>query len=365
VLDLRPEPDEPAPGPAGPAVPPLAAGSPEREPEPRPAVLLITRIADRELDLAGQRLGAAGIPVVRLNAETAGLAGLVIDLDRAAVRISGKWISPTVTWVRHFTARAMPEQPGPVRRVFAGQSWHAIAAQLGAVSGMALPPPGLGLLDQLACARRTGVVAPRTVVTSDPGSARGIIGPGRVIVKSLSGHFVEASPGLLTGVFPQVTDADAADAPGGAIGLPVVVQEYVDHEQEIRAYYVDGAVIAFAIGKDNPAQPWLAPELVTAERIDPPDAISAAVRTLATAMSLHYGAFDFLLADGVPVFLEVNLNGDWCWLETRISAAPVTEAVAGMLARFHRDALARLGDGRADRLDPVRFLTGGRGVLPG
>ncbi len=56
-------------------------------------------------------------------------------------------------------------------------------------------------------------------------------------------------------------------------------------------------------------------------------------------MSLRYGAFDFLLSAGTPVFLEVNPDGDWRWAERRTRTTPVTLAVAAMLAALHRAAL--------------------------
>ncbi len=328
----------------------------------------MSRAADRELDLVSRRLRAAGIPVVRLNAESATDADLLVDTDRGAARIRGRWITPTVTWVRHFSARAIPQEDGQLRRIFTGQSWQYLVDQLGTISAAQLAARAPGTLEQLAAARRCGIAVPRTIVTADLPAACHLLRGPRVVIKAVHQHFVEATPGLLTGVFPEITDLDelaAGLAAGSAARPPVIIQDYVDHEQEIRAYYTLGQVTAFAISKDYPAQLWLHPEAVTAARIEPTKAITEAVQMLATAMSLEYGAFDFLSADGVPVFLEVNVSGDWCWLETKTGAATVTIAVCSMLAELHHRVLGNGGSPGRSQLDPVRFLTGGLPPAPG
>ncbi len=342
-----------------PAARPLTAGTGSDQ---VPAVLLVSRAADRELDLVARQLSAAGLPVERLDAETVGAARVVIDVDRSAVQVRGRWITPSVTWVRHFSARTIPpDWRGAAAQIFAGQSWQALAEQLGTVAGVHLASRGPGTLEQLAAARRCGVAVPRTVVTTDPAAASGLLTGTRLVIKAVHQHFVEATPGLLTGVFPEIIGADELAARVYGSGEPpVLVQDYVEHDLEIRAYYVGGQIIAFAVGKAYPAQLWLHPEEVSAREIEPPAAVAAAVRALAASMSLEYGAFDFVSAGGVPVFLEVNVGGDWCWLEAKTGNAPVTGAVCSMLAELHYRTRESAG-----QVDPVSFLAGRRPAEPG
>ncbi len=363
VLDLRPPPQPPDPP------------RPDQLAQPaEPCVLLVTRTADAELDHVGRLLRAAGVPVTRLNSDAgapagpAGPGGLVIDLDRRAVRIAGRWISPTVTWLRHFSVRSMPGGRGALGRAFAADSWQALADQLGTVSAAMVNPRDPGLLTSLTVAKSLRIATPATVVSTDPAAAKDLLGSDRVIIKALHQHFVEAAPGLLSGVFPEIIDRAALDQPGrtartGRGGSPVVIQEYVDHDAETRVYFVHGVIAAaFAISKSGPAQPWLSPDDVTATAIDPPPAITAATVALAGALSLSYGAFDFLSVAGVPVFLEVNVTGDWRWLEARTGTTPVTMAVAAMLGKLHRASGAsgaRGGPGTGSRVGLLSFLSGG------
>lgn len=320
-------------------------------------MLLVSRAGDGELDSVSRKLDAAGIPVARLDAEIAVSAGLIADPRQRLVQIDGQWISPTVTWIRHFSARAMPTTRSLLRRAFAADSWRALADQLDVLSASTIMSSDPGLLVQLAIASDHGVAVPRTVVTTNPAKAAALIPGSRLIIKALHSHFVEARPGLLHGIFPEVVDrAEIGLLP---VGPPVVLQEHMDHEAEVRVYHVqDQTVAAFAVTKSNPAEPWLHPERVTAHRIEPPDAIAAATATIASALAIDYGAFDFLIVGGVPVFLEVNLAGDWRWVETMAGEAPVTEAVTAMLRSKHEQVA---GPTRVLPIgvNPVTFLSHG------
>jgi hypothetical protein len=106
---------------------------------------------------------------------------------------------------------------------------------------------------------------------------------------------------------------------------------------------VGGETYGFEVVKDSPADVWLDPARVSARPVALPPAVVAAATSIASALSLRYGAFDFLLRGQVPVFLEVNVTGDWRWLESKTGTAPVTMAVARMLSDLHRDAVVRLG----------------------
>jgi hypothetical protein len=305
---------------------------------PLPCVLLASRTADREFALVSRLLARIGVPVARLTAEVAAARGFTADLDNGAVRIGRHWIRPTVTWVRHFSPRAMPARRAALPQAFAADSWLALVDQLGSLSGELIPASGPELIEQLTAARTAGVAVPRTVVSTDPIEATRLIGGQKVVIKALHRHFVEARPGLLSGVFPEIADASSVRRPGRPRGVPVVVQEHIAHEAEIRCYYVRGEILTFSVGKSEPAQPWLDPQAVTAELVDPPPAIVTATSALAGALSVRYGAFDFLLAGGKAVFLEVNWAGDWRWIETRARVGSVTTAVTAMLRDLHLKA---------------------------
>jgi len=205
----------------------------------------------------------------------------------------------------------------------------------------------------LRVAERLGIGVPRTVVATDPRRVAGLLRSSRVVVKGLAGHFTEERPGELTGRFPAVLERRMLAA--GRPGPPLVVQEFVEHEAELRVYAVRGDVFAFEVVKSGPADPWLAPERVGVRVAEPAETVAAAVKALMSAMGLRYAAFDFLLRDGIPVFLEANADGDWRWIEERAGTSVVTAAVARMLCDLHRGVMARGGG-----VDLITFLGGVR-----
>ena len=202
-------------------------------------------------------LEGVGIRVSRVDADAlpaADRAGLVLDLNAGRVRLDGRWLAPTVIWLRHFTGRAIEVgQAGTVASaLFARDSWQEVAEQVAAISPRALGARRLGTIEQLALARRLGVAVPRTIVTTDLSTARAAFSCPRLVVKAAREHFVEAEPGRLTGIFPQVIERP--DLPVWACqGPPVIVQEHVEHTAELRVYYAAGRVLGFAIGKRSPA----------------------------------------------------------------------------------------------------------------
>jgi hypothetical protein len=203
-------------------------------------------------------------------------------------------------------------------------------------------------------------------VSTDPVTAARSLGAQRVVIKAMHEHFVEASPGLLSGVFPEIADAGEIRRAGRPRGIPVVVQEHVAHEAEIRCYYVHGQILTFAVSKADPAELWLNSKAVTAEQVDPPPAVAAAATALGAALSIRYGALDFLIAGGQPVFLDLNWAGDWRWIETRARVGSVTTAVTAMLRDRHLAAVRNSFPGQpafpagSGHFDLIRFMSGGR-----
>jgi hypothetical protein len=284
------------------------------------AVLLLTRSADDEFTALARSLTAAGIPVLRL------------DADRLPTTRLGELGTPTVSWIRRFSRAAVPGGADPAGS-FAADAWTVLAAHLAGRAAHPLPGPPIGPLDQLTGAAALGVRVPRWTVTGSPGTAG--LG-GRVVVKTLGPHFTEPVPGTLYGAFPQVwAAAELAARPDP--GFPVLVEEYVAHQAEYRVYAVGPELIAYRVGKPDPASLWRGgPVEIT--RADPPGPVATAARRLADAWRLGYAAFDFLVADGEPVFLEANLDGDWRWFEREAGDRAVTRATTALVHTHHTTA---------------------------
>ena len=212
---------------------------------PRPCVLLVSRAADEEAAELEVLLRKVGIGCARLDAEAACAANLVVDLDAQAARLHGHWIRQAVTWVRHFSPWVLTDRRGPAYEMFLRDSWQALGTQLAAISGAVIRSEGPGLLGQLALAAASGIQVPRTVVATSPVRAREPAAAGPADPQGAALPLHRGRPRFLTGIFPKLLDSDALGLAAGVPGPPVIVQQYIDHELELRTYFVRGEVLAF------------------------------------------------------------------------------------------------------------------------
>ncbi|MCK2220386.1 hypothetical protein MF672_042275 [Actinomadura sp. ATCC 31491] len=321
-----------------------------------PRVVLADRAARGEFAALQAALHRLGVPTVRLDAAHAAAPpagrdggprgrhdslGLTITLDGGSpdsglLTMDGRRFRPSVVWARGPMPREIPGAPGPAGPLISADSWAALVGQLAVLAPAALPGPRAGRLAQLAGAAAAGVRTPRTIVTTDPAAAAALPGD-RLVVKVLDEHFVETAPGRLVGLLPEIVDRDAL-VRRPPPGFPMIVQEYVEHDLELRVYYLAGDLRAFAVAKPAPDALWRDPAGVSVRATPVPPRAAAAVRRLARDWGLAFGAFDLLLAAGDVVFLEVNADGDWRWFEARAGTRAVTAAAASMVRALHLNA---------------------------
>ena len=69
----------------------------------------------------------------------------------------------------------------------------------------------------------------------------------------------------------------------------------------------------------------------TYEVVEVPPDVECGVKELMLSLRLRFGAFDFLVTpEGRWVFLEVNPNGQWAWIE-QMTGMPIASALADAL----------------------------------
>jgi glutathione synthase/RimK-type ligase-like ATP-grasp enzyme len=119
---------------------------------------------------------------------------------------------------------------------------------------------------------------------------------------------------------------------------PLIIQEYVPKRVELRITVVDSQVFAAEIHSqasartqhdwrhyDNERTPYVPHAL--------PAAIAALCVRLVRVMGLCYGAIDMVLTpEGEYVFLEINPNGQWAWVEG-LTGLPIADAITELLVR--------------------------------
>ncbi|TQM81195.1 hypothetical protein FHX81_3557 [Saccharothrix saharensis] len=318
----------------------------EGDGSPVPCVLVLARAADMEMNELSIALAERGIRMARIDADRSADLPLTVYTDQPLLELDRWLLRPLLVWRRHFELTALPHEPGTLAGAYAVDQWGAVAEWLSSRADWAHVNPSrntshLNRLTQLADASAFGLRVPRTTVTTRPGRTRP--GGGRCIVKTSGRHLLEPRPGMQHGLFPRPLETSrSGDVPESA---PVIVQEYVPSDTELRVFVVGERCLAFQVDKLDPAQLWVDPEAVRVTPVDVPASLTDRLLALARHWRLQVAAFDLLLSGGDHVFLEVNVNCDWRWFEHRAQDSRVSDAVHGWVAARFKELLGA-GKGR-------------------
>jgi glutathione synthase/RimK-type ligase-like ATP-grasp enzyme len=117
---------------------------------------------------------------------------------------------------------------------------------------------------------------------------------------------------------------------------PAIYQELVEKRSDVRVTYVGGRLFVAEIdsqGDDAAKVDWRRtanPDLPH-RRAELPTSICENLRRLMLALCLEYGAIDLIRTlDDQYVFLEINPNGQWQWLDDILQMG-ITESIVGWL----------------------------------
>jgi RimK-like ATP-grasp domain len=326
-------------------------------------IVVVSHLGDPHAVRVVEVLRAAGEDVVLLDlGDLPERASLTVDFDdcacgrpklllRTQAGEEHDLAGARSVWWRRPQAVDLTAITDPSVHVFAAGEWHeAVSGLWQLIDAPWMNPParddtaGRKLL-QLQVARRLGLAIPRTMATSDPEEAARFIdraGGARTIYKTFScTHEVWRETRLV-----GPAERDALESVRLA---PVIFQEYVEADVDIRATIVAGEVFAAAIHSrqtDYPVDFRMSLGQADVEPVTLPEDIVARLLALMDELGIVYGAFDLRRTPrGEHVFLEVNTAGEFLFIEER-TGQPITEAVAGWLADpVRREALSALAAG--------------------
>jgi glutathione synthase/RimK-type ligase-like ATP-grasp enzyme len=191
---------------------------------------------------------------------------------------------------------------------------------------------------QLSVAADLGLTVPRSLVTNDPVAAERFLEEceGDMVVKAFRGVIgprTEPSIVYTTRVLPS----RLADLPL-VRNAPCIFQERIPNDGDVRVTVVGRTLFAVQIGfqpGNATDADWRKVEDAETDyrSIDLPTEVHRQCRTLMDRLGLAAATIDFIRRpDGEYVFLEVNPQANWLWLEMR-TGLPISRTMAAMLAR--------------------------------
>lgn len=312
-------------------------------------VLVVSTIADVATDDVVRRLAAASVPYHRLNTEDLPFSRLITlaygEERRSWLELDGQAIPPpTAIWYRRVRSGAKPEDMDQGVYQFCLQ--ESRSALLGGITSAQTRwlshPASIWQAEhkpyQLALAAELGFRVPRTVITNNPEAIRRAAADfGRMIVKpTRNGHIVHR--GVEHAVFTSEFLPTHLEDLQGAELSPAIYQELVPKRFDVRVTIVGDTIFAARI--DSQSDPKAAVDWRHTANPQLPHhhvALSERLRNrllrLMQRLGLNFGAVDLIeTPDGEHVFLEVNPNGQWLWLDDMLDLG-ISQAVADWLGR--------------------------------
>jgi MvdC family ATP-grasp ribosomal peptide maturase len=193
-------------------------------------------------------------------------------------------------------------------------------------------------LRQLRIASEVGFTIPQTLVTNKAEAAREFFHQvnGKMVSKLLTtlSRSMQANSSFFL-YTSSVKEEDLQDAESLRY-CPMVFQEQISKQQELRVVYVNGNVFVGALNADAYAAAkadWRKPgvEVGAWQHHELPNEIVRRLQTFMGKFGLTFGSLDFILTpSGEYVFLENNPVGEWGMLEKDLDL-PIANAIADAL----------------------------------
>ena len=194
---------------------------------------------------------------------------------------------------------------------------------------------------QLVEASKAGLRIPHTLISNDPDWATTFVeaqGDADCAVKPLLAVGVTDEQGGFR--MPLTTMLPRGHSLASVAQAPTVLQPYVEKAFELRCVVIGEHI--FAAKMDTQAD--------ERSRIDSrggepdheifelPDEVEASLHRVMESFGLNFASLDMIVTpDGEFVFLELNPNGQWLWLEYELGL-PLVAGMADLLASDHATA---------------------------
>jgi len=320
----------------------------------RSHVLIVSSGVDEATDVVSKTLTARGATVTRLNTEqfpfsdtwtsrisTKGreFRSLVQTSDSPAVDLG----TVGSIWYRRVRVPPRPDAMNPgVYDYCLRESRATLLGGLLAQSGRIMSAPEAiwraeHKLLQLSVALLAGLSVPDTVVTNDPREVREAFARfnGQMIGKPVRSGYVDLGQEQMA-IFTSQILAEHLALVDRAQVSPVIYQRLIPKEYDIRVTIVGDKMFVAEIDSQsdpdasidwrrttNPSLPHRRGTL--------PEGVRDALYRLMNSLGLAFGAIDLVRTpDGAYVFLEINPNGQWLWLDDFLDLG-ISDAVSNWL----------------------------------
>jgi glutathione synthase/RimK-type ligase-like ATP-grasp enzyme len=193
---------------------------------------------------------------------------------------------------------------------------------------------------QLAEASKAGLKTPRTLISNRPAKAAAFIdqlGETECAIKPLMPSGVKDEDGYrmpLTTTLPKGHPLDSVAL------APTIFQPYVSKAAELRCVVIGKKIFSVRINSQANAsthKDWRAADCQL-EPFTLPERVEASLLRLMDSFGINFASLDMILTpEGEFVFLELNPNGQWLWLEEELGLPLVANMADLLTTQYSRD----------------------------
>ncbi|BAZ09558.1 RimK domain-containing protein ATP-grasp [Calothrix sp. NIES-4071] len=192
-------------------------------------------------------------------------------------------------------------------------------------------------LRQLRIASEVGFIIPQTLVTNKAEAAREFFHQvnGKMVAKLLTALYYSMEANSSFFLYTSIVKEEDLQNAESLRYCPMVFQEQIPKQQELRVVYVNGNVFVGALNADENAVAidWRKPgvDVGAWQHHELPDEVVRRLQAFMSRFGLLFGSLDFILTpSGEYVFLEINPVGEWGMLEKDLEL-PISSAIADAL----------------------------------
>jgi hypothetical protein len=316
-------------------------------------ILVVTNRRDHTADFGVVEMQRRGVPYFRFNTEDyPGAACSSLRFDRHG---NSGHLTTTRGRLRLHDVQSVwfrrPVMPIPAREIVEASARHfSCVESLAYIEGLwktldcfwVSKPDRIRTAEskllQLKVAQELGFSIPKTLVTSDPDEAREFLaGTDKAVYKPLRQTRLECQERTMLLFTNVVRDCHASELERVRYA-PCLFQEYVPKRFELRLTVFGTELFATEIhsqATEDTKDDWRR----SPARVVPhhphvlPHKIEAKCIQLVQTLGLAFGAIDMVLTpEGEYVFLEINPNGQWAWIEER-TGQPMSRSLVDLLVQ--------------------------------
>ncbi len=173
---------------------------------------------------------------------------------------------------------------------------------------------------QLEIASSIGFTIPKTLVSYDYDEIESfyLSCHGNIIIKPLHSGRIEESQDRCGQIFTSKVEKEDLNVLKDSHPLPNIYQENIPKDIEVRVTVVGSKIFAASVDSKvnlNTQTDWRK-EKLRFENFFLPETVEEQCVSLVKKLNLNFGAIDLIRKpDGEFVFLEINPNGQWVWIE--------------------------------------------------